>query len=95
MKIVPLTGNKLFQEATLQEKSIFVPSIVENISLSTRSVIVAYCNISIYVRESFKLTGIKLKNTLLLQHGRICITVYGTFLLQKHIKFHSKAVRCK
>ena len=42
----------------------------------------------------------KIQNILLLQHGAICITAYGTLfmqepLLQKHIEFRSNAVRCK
>ena len=40
-----------------------------------------------------------IQSILLLQHGEICIIVYGTVfiqeLLQKYMKFRSKAVRCK
>ena len=42
----------------------------------------------------------KIQNILLLQHGEICITAYGTRfmqepLFQKHMEFRSNAVRCK
>ena len=67
----------------------------------TKLFIVAYCNILIYGNVYIMVTDWKkIQNILLLQHGEICITVYGTIfiqkpLLQKHIKFRSNAVRCK